>query len=284
MTIAITLKVNDGVVLAADSATTFTTPGGSAGLNVVNVYNNANKVFNLHKGLPVGAITWGLGNIGPASISTLSKELRRRLQGEDPARLDWQLDPFSYQMVDVAERVRLFVQDEHYWPLLGSQADPPLLGLVVAGYSAESPFAEEYEITMQGAPAASPRLLRPAPEAGANWYGQGEALTRLILGASAGLRDALLILGVTPADVDAAVGAIRQQISLPLLVEAMPFQDAIDLAEWMVDLTKQFVRFTPGAGTVGGPVEVAGITRHEGFKWIKRKHYYGRELNPSWGT
>jgi 20S proteasome alpha/beta subunit len=42
MTIAVSLKVNDGVVLAADSATTLIgqSPDGSVG--VVNVYNNAN--------------------------------------------------------------------------------------------------------------------------------------------------------------------------------------------------------------------------------------------------
>jgi len=39
MTVAITLKVNDGVVLAADSASTIIDQDG----RVVNVYNNANK-------------------------------------------------------------------------------------------------------------------------------------------------------------------------------------------------------------------------------------------------
>jgi len=76
VTIAINLKVNDGVVLAADSATTFVDQAG----NVVKVYNHANKVFNLCKGLPIGAITWGSGSIGKASISTLAKDLRRRLR------------------------------------------------------------------------------------------------------------------------------------------------------------------------------------------------------------
>jgi len=33
-------------------------------VTVHNIYNNANKVFNLYKGL----LTWGLGNVGPASM------------------------------------------------------------------------------------------------------------------------------------------------------------------------------------------------------------------------
>ena len=59
----------------------------------------------------------------------------------------------------------------------------------------------------------------------------------------------------------------------------MPIQDAIDLAEFLVELTIKWSRFTPGPPTVGGPIEIAAITRHEGFKWIRRKQYYSPELN-----
>jgi len=53
MTVALTLKVNDGIVLAADSASTLIAAAGGTP-SVVNVYNNANKLFNLRKGFPVG--------------------------------------------------------------------------------------------------------------------------------------------------------------------------------------------------------------------------------------
>ncbi len=39
-------------------------------------------------------------------------------------------------------------------------------------------------------------------------------------------------------------------------------------------------RFTPGAPTVGGPIEIATITKHEDFKWVKRKHYWEEKYNP----
>jgi hypothetical protein len=60
----------------------------------------------------------------------------------------------------------------------------------------------------------------------------------------------------------------------------MPIQDAIDLAHFLVDATIQFVRFSPGSPTVGGPIEIATITKHEGFKWVARKHYFESRLNP----
>ena len=83
MTIVVTIRVNDGIVLAADSATSFFDPDG----NVAKVYNSANKIFNLVKGWPVGAMTYGAGSIGSASISTLSKDLRAKLTPVIPAGL-----------------------------------------------------------------------------------------------------------------------------------------------------------------------------------------------------
>jgi hypothetical protein len=109
VTIAVSLKVNDGLVLAADSASTILSAYG-----VENVYNNANKVFNLRKGLPVGLITWGLGGLAGLSISTLAKDLRVRFSGDDPARREWHLDPEAYTLAAVADRVREFFYEEHY--------------------------------------------------------------------------------------------------------------------------------------------------------------------------
>lgn len=76
------------------------------------------------------------------------------------------------------------------------------------------------------------------------------------------------------------MGVIKRALSMHLVAPPMPIQDAIDLAEFLVDLTINFSRFTPGAPTVGGPIEVAAITKHEGFKWIRRKYWYSREINP----
>ncbi|WP_138415575.1 hypothetical protein [Sinomonas gamaensis] len=138
MTIALLIKVHDGLVLAADSATTFAAaqPDGSA--TIVNIYNNANKVFNLHKKLPIGAMTWGLGNIGPASISTLSKDLRAKFHGgdDDP----WRLDPSAYDIEEVASKAATFFHDDHYVPLYEEidEEHKQDLGYLVGGYSSRS--------------------------------------------------------------------------------------------------------------------------------------------------
>jgi hypothetical protein len=284
MTIAISLKVNDGLVLAADSASTIFGQDPSGQMAVFNVYNNANKVFNLVKGEPLGAITWGAGAIGTSSISTLMKDLRQRFADESSAtRKEWLVKPSLYTVEDVAQKVRRFMYEENYVPAFSSweEDSKPFLGFIVAGYSPHAAMAEEYSIHMQGDNCEGPTLLRPLDQSGVTWNGEPEAISRLILGYGTEMRMVLRhSLGAPEEQLDPTIEILQRNLARPLVQPAMPFQDAIDLAEFLVDTTIKYSRFLPGAPTVGGPIEVAGISKHEGFKWIRRKHYYSQELNP----
>lgn len=63
------------------------------------------------------------------------------------------------------------------------------------------------------------------------------------------------------------------------MVEFMPKPEMAKMAEALIDLTSIKRRVTRGMETVGGPVDVAVISRAEGFVWVKRKHYFPPELN-----
>ena len=52
------------------------------------------------------------------------------------------------------------------------------------------------------------------------------------------------------------------------------------MAETLVNLTSFKRKITIGSETVGGPIDVAVISKGDGFVWIKRKHYFKPELNP----
>jgi hypothetical protein len=90
------VKINDGVVMAADSAGTAVSG---------QVYAHANKITNLYQGLPIGAMSTGAGGIGKESVETLLKDLRWRFAGLDTARPDWRLDPAAYTLNEVAQRL-----------------------------------------------------------------------------------------------------------------------------------------------------------------------------------
>lgn len=69
--------------------------------------------------------------------------------------------------------------------------------------------------------------------------------------------------------------------SNPILdvVEGLPKDELADMAEALVSLTSFQHRVTPGDETVGGPVDVAVISKGDGFIWVKRKHYFSPEHN-----
>jgi len=52
------------------------------------------------------------------------------------------------------------------------------------------------------------------------------------------------------------------------------------MAEALVNLTKFKRRVSTARETVGGPIDVAVITKGDGFVWVKRKHYFSPDLNP----
>ena len=56
-------------------------------------------------------------------------------------------------------------------------------------------------------------------------------------------------------------------------------EDMANMAESFVSLTSLIRRMSPHEETVGGPVDVAVISKGDGFIWIKRKHYFNRQLN-----
>lgn len=277
MTVAICLKVQDGLVLATDSASTLAAEDG----RVVNIYNHADKIANPRKGLPIGLVFWGAGGIGNASMGTLAKDLRTRFNGDDPDHQDWHLDSSTYTVREVADHAREFFIDERYIEAFGEWEEKPALGIFVAGYSANSELAECYEIlALPDGTQTGPDLVQPADEFGSLWRGQTEAITRLLMGFGEEMPRLLINQGIPEDELGDVVNTFLEGLEITLLHPAMPIQDTIDLADGLVDISKFFFRFLPGAQTVGGPTEIAAITKHEGFKWVKRKHYYDSRLNP----
>lgn len=74
----------------------------------------------------------------------------------------------------------------------------------------------------------------------------------------------------------------REQQSIePVInvVSMLPKNELATMAETFVNLTSFKRKITMDAETVGGPVDVAVISKGDGFIWIKRKHYFKPELN-----
>jgi hypothetical protein len=267
VTIIVSVKINDGIVMAADSAGTM----GSG-----QVYAHANKITNLCKGLPVGAMSTGAGGIGNESVETLLKDLRRRFEGLDPEHPDWRLVPADYTMQQVAQRLRAFMFEEK----AAHCAEPTTLQLRVCGYSATRPLAEVWEVNVSDGACPPPRQIMDESAFGILWDGQYEALNRLVLGLAFDIDGALVRHGMSAADAADLQKSLVQDLYATLSVPAMPIQDAVDLARFLVETTIGFVRFAVFLPkSVGGAVQIAAITKHEGFRWIQKRSLYPAELH-----
>lgn len=67
-------------------------------------------------------------------------------------------------------------------------------------------------------------------------------------------------------------------------VAILPKDELAAMAESLVNLTSFKRRVTMSQESVGGPIDVAVISKGDGFVWIKRKHYFSPELNPHFFT
>ncbi|MCB0922074.1 MAG: hypothetical protein H6513_07870 [Acidimicrobiaceae bacterium] len=277
MTIAIALKVRDGIVLAADSATTL-----SSGTSIHNVYNHANKIVNLQKGRPIGLMTWGIGGFANASIATLAKDFRADVW---PSRFET-----GYTVKDVAEAVRShFVDVGADGELKARPEGERAFGFLVAGHTPHQTLGEAWVVeTDQQTGDWSDPLEVLSGDQGLVWYGVPQWIQRLVVGIDIGAVALALVerFGIPPTELGAAIEVFRSYSERSFIHPAMPIQDVIDLASYLAEVTKGAVAFTPGAPTVGGQTELAAITKHEGFKWVSRKHYFSQDMNPEtmrWG-
>ena len=62
-------------------------------------------------------------------------------------------------------------------------------------------------------------------------------------------------------------------------IGSLGVEDLANMTESFVSLTSLIRRMSPKEETVGGPVDVAVITKGDGFIWMKRKHYFDSNLN-----
>lgn len=68
----------------------------------------------------------------------------------------------------------------------------------------------------------------------------------------------------------------RNTVVQPILdvVRALPKEEMADMAQALVELTSLRRKVDSSLETVGGPVDIAVISKGDGLIWIKRKHYF----------
>ena len=86
----------------------------------------------------------------------------------------------------------------------------------------------------------------------------------------------------TQKTIDQIKESLKIEYTNPIMstLKGLPKSELALMAETLVNLTSFKRKISNQLETVGGPIDVAVISKGDGFVWVKRKHYFQPELNP----
>lgn len=280
MTIAGFYLSPEGVVLGADSTSSFPTESG------MHYLDFAQKIFEIGEAGTMALMTWGLGGLGSKSYRTLSAELNDAFAAKPP--------------VSIADASQRWL--DMIWPLYQSlplhgvfqalRAKPPyssgasgsrtekeereflslrtglVVGFCIAGHA--PPDRTPYACSMTFEPESLPAkpILRTASSEGFQWWGVPNMVARLVFGSDPNLKAAILDSphwSGTQADLDQLLA------SQQLVHASLPIRDAIDYVHSCIYSTIKAMKFSSLAQVCGGPIEIAVITTDRKFRWVRHK-------------
>ena len=263
MSIGIVIKGPEGLVLAADSRITLTATPREGGATIQVNYDNAQKVLKFtHPNISIGVVTYGLGAIGLRSAYSFLPEFEASLPDE---RLT--VEDFAKHQSDFFLQQWQSTMPEDY-------TGPPMI-FVTAGFNENEPYGRVYESQI---PTAPDPVEQHSNDFGITWGGQREIVDRLIKGYDGRMlhitSNNLQLDNSQIQELQQAFEPLQMQIPLPVL----PLQDCIDLAIFFIRTTIDAQKLTVGVRGCGGPIDVATITRLEGFKFVQAKQIRGEKV------
>ncbi len=255
MSIVISVKVQDGVVLASDSCV----------IHRERSYFQAEKTLNPIRGLPIGVMIVGDGSIG---VSSVANHLRDYGQLAKVRSGPWSLSKTHYTLGGIAAQMCRYLKE-----VAQISEEDGHTALTIVGYSADRPLPETWRISINAAQPSEPELIWGENEYGVTWDGERECLDRLLCGTSQSFPSVLTDFGLSSDQSAELQARVADACGSEVVTPGMPLQDAVELARFLAETTISFVGFSQSGElkTVGGPVDIAAITRHDGFRWIQRK-------------
>lgn len=256
MSIVAAVKVYDGIVLGADSATSIQTVVNGQ-INVVKTYNHAKKLFHIGKDLKIGVLTYGLGNIGLMSMESVVFEFNKVKAVEFN----------SSTAIDVVARSFMAFIKEKYDPAFESLPldKKPGLGFYFGGYADDDILPQEWEFVFPND--TDIRRVRDQNNFGASWRGMPDPFVRLHKGFDNYLLNEMInTFNLDPVQVQGLQRKYESQVAY----NGMPLQDAVDYVKFILLTTIGFYKFQVGVQVCSEPIDIIAITRN-GYQEVKMK-------------
>lgn len=249
MTIAVAVRTESAVVLAADSKLTTQGPAGREENGqprlVEQTYDNATKVVHARSGFLIAMVA-GAANIGRLSAT----DFIQMLDVTAPASVEEQ----DRQISDIV--ARMVELKKEFWSRMGFAPSlwPGPTILFAAPGVGENAF-RVWRVDLQG---EGSEMTEPLPGPFVRFEGAYNEVFALLYGYEENVLNTLAKeLGANP---DQLVSASQKLKFLRPIDQinfyTMPLQDAIDFAVFLATVQIEMDRFTPGTPLCGGPIDV----------------------------
>lgn len=283
MTIAACYVSPEGVVLGADSASTYAFPSGP------HHFNYGQKLFEIGSDSTLGLVTWGLGGLELGSHRTLAARLGDILTNGPVASVH----DVAERWVDLVWPIYSAAQDVIACTQLAAKAPfdsglPPdparrtedeeayfadlvdklVVGFCIGGYVLDDRVPAAFEIVFD------PLSGRPAPQQlpmGQSFWGVPAIINRLIKGCGDEVKDAIVgspYWSGSPQDLDSVIAPYTL-----LHPSNVPIREAIDFTHACLAATVKAMKFSLLPRFCGGPIELAVITTDRRFRWVQHKTF-----------
>jgi hypothetical protein len=266
MSLGIAIKGPEGIVLAADSRVTLfslTPPNpalGNQSMVIPANFDNATKLVTVAGQEYVGAVTYGLGALltpdGPRTMHSFIPEFEQELSQADShgpaARLP--VDEFAQRLSDFYSQQ----WTKHVGRAANMGED---ISFLVGGYDVNAAYGRVFRFQIPTSPNLTEESAGPG-QFGITWGGQPEVVYRMLFGYDAQLPALIKTrLNLSQAQVGELQDCLRLfEAGVPY--QFLPLKDCVNLAIFLIQSTVRFQTFsTKNVRAVGGPVEIATITR-----------------------
>lgn len=291
MTIAMCYVSPEGVVMGADSTSTYGLAGGA------HYFNHAQKVFEVGNSGTLGIVTWGLGGLGEISYRTLIAEFADDLAAHPPgdvldAMTRWIARFWAATQSAIATRADFAGPVAHCRlleakPPFDPAANPPnpaartldeeveyqelrrqlTVGFCIGGRvdGNRNPAARfvHFDLSQTAPPTCTEIAMHSY-----RFFGAPNMVMRLIYGMDDDVAHSIVTSPHwtgTFADFQSVVEPHKLQQPV------MPLRDVVDFVYSCINTTIKALKFSQWSQVCGGPVEVAVISTDRPFRWVRHK-------------
>ena len=269
MSLGIAFKGAEGIVLAADSRVTLTAKSSdpASGEVLHGFYDNATKLLQVNGHKYVGAVTYGAGAINQRSPRTAHSYLPE-FEADLP---DPKCERLSVKVF--ADKLSGFFVRQ--WHDANMPQDHPPMVFLVGGYDQGEPYGRVFQFSVP-TDAQPSEVHAGSDQFGMVWGGQKEFADRLIAGFDEKLIKMVQeSIKLSDSQRDSLERELREGLQAAIPFPFLPLQDSVDLSILLIRTTIAVQNWIVGVRGVGGPIDVATITRTDGFRPIQSKSITG---------